>query len=269
VPVSFGDVQISVPATWDITFGCPTGPGSVYLGSATKDFCPLEVSVNTVVLATATSASFPSASPGVVNHIPIEWLNPSDTAMQVPSLDASVDATGPLAGEVLGTLTYSPRAVTLAPGASPSVPRSWYRVSFGGLSAAVPRSWPVEHQADWSLGCSPINLSLSEQQVLLSLGTTELAPSCPDLSSSNLSLPTYHDGLVIDPGPYGPIPADASFGPCLHIHRLRVCPTTTDAYGVLVLSIHVPGATRPVAVEIGLAGSGITARTILDSLRAG
>ena len=56
---------------------------------------------------------------------------------------------------------------------------------------------------------------------------------------------------------------------CLHIHRLRVCPTTTDPYSVLVLSVHIPDATRPVAVEVGLAGSGITARTILDSLRAG
>jgi hypothetical protein len=203
----------------------------------------------------------------VVNHIPIEWLNSSDTYMQVPSLDASVDATGPLASKVLHTMTYSPRAVALAGGVSLAVPRSWHRVSFGGLSAAVPRSWSIERQAIWPLGCSPINLNLSEQGVLLSAGTSELAPHCPALVGGVMAIPVYHDGLVIDPGPYGPIPAGASLDSCMHVHRLRVCPTTTDLYSVLVLSVHVAGASRPVGVEIGLVGSGVTARAILDSLR--
>jgi hypothetical protein len=131
----------------------------------------------------------------------------------------------------------------------------------------VPGSCPFDHQADWSFSCAPINLSLSEQ--LLSNGTREIAPSCPEFLSSYMGLPIPHGGLLIDAGPYGPILSDTTFGPCLHIHGLRLCPTTTDRYSILVLSAQVPGTSRPMAVEIGLTGTGLTACIILDSLRAG
>jgi hypothetical protein len=74
-------------------------------------------------------------------------------------------------------------------------------------------------------------------------------------------------GAVIDPGPNGPITQGKQFAPCLTINGLTVCPTTTDNFGVLVLSIHVPDKSVPVAVEIGLGDSGTAARTILHSLQ--
>ena len=54
---------------------------------------------------------------------------------------------------------------------------------------------------------------------------------------------------------------------CLSIHGLKVCPATSPAYSILVLKVNVPGRSKPVIVSIGLAGSGMVARTILYSLR--
>jgi len=39
--------------------------------------------------------------------------------------------------------------------------------------------------------------------------------------------------------------------------------------GVLDMSIFVPGRPRPTVVKIGLAGNGLIARTIFDSIRPG
>jgi len=76
------------------------------------------------------------------------------------------------------------------------------------------------------------------------------------------------NGVVIDPGQYGPLQGSPDFGRCLSIHGLSVCPTVRSHYGVLVLAVHIPGMAHPVAVEIGLAGNGVVARTILYSLGA-
>jgi len=266
VPVAFGDVQVSVPATWDIVFGCPIGMGSIYLGGTPKLFCQNEpVGTDVVVLGNARTASSAYGSPAVVNGISVQWLDPDDTIMQIPSLNASVSATGPLGAKVFQTVTYSPRAVVLASGTPPVVPTGWHRVSFGGLSAAVPKSWPIDRRTDWPIDCVPVNLNFSEHNVLLSAGTAEFPPACPNIS--HLGVPTPMDGFAIDPGPDGPL-TNASFGSCLRIHGLRVCPTRNDLDSVLVFSANLPRRNRPTAVEIGLAGSGLTARTILDSLRA-
>jgi hypothetical protein len=266
VPVAFNDVQISVPATWDITFGCPEMTGNVYLGHATTSMCPDEaVGLDIVVLGTEDASPPTEVSPEVINGLTAYWLGPDDGTLIIPALHAFVDATGPSAGEVLHTVTYSPRAVALARGTSPAVPSGWHRVSFGGLSAAVPRSWAIVHRSDWAVTCDPTDLSLSGKGVLLSAGKAVFPPACPDITHVVVPIPT--DGLVIDSGGYGPIASD-SFGPCLRIHRLRACPATANGSSVLVLAVHAPGRSRPAAVEIGLAGSGMTARTIIDSLRA-
>jgi len=266
VPVAFDNVQISVPATWDVTFGCPHGTGSVYLGGPPKMFCPeAAASPNVVVIDTDASPPPKGVAPEIINGITVYRLTPDDGTVLIPSMRVSVDATGPSADEVLHTVTYAPRAVALSRGSYPRVPRSWHRVSFGGLSAAVPRTWPIEDTSRVPFGCSPLRLSLGVTGVVLSAGTTGSAFSCA--ATSYVTVPIPVDGLIIDPGRFGPIPAGASFGTCMGIHRLQVCPTTVDRYGVLVLSVRLPGRPRTTSVEIGLAGSGLIARIILGSLR--
>jgi len=267
VPVAYGDIQVSVPATWDIDLGCPLATGNVYLGPVPKLYCPSEPpGLDIVVLGADTSPPPAGATATVINHITVDMVGPDDTSMVIPVLHASVSASGPLAGAVLHTVTYSPRAVALATGTSPAVPAHWRRLSFGGLSAAVPRSWGIDRRPDVPVHCAPIDVSLPEPGVVLTTGTVESVRACPAMSSQAVSVPT--DGLVVDPGPDGPLPAHASFGPCSPVHGLRVCSTSSDRDSILVVGVLVPGRIRPIAVEIGLAGSGVTARTILGSLRA-
>ena len=56
---------------------------------------------------------------------------------------------------------------------------------------------------------------------------------------------------------------------CLVLHGLTACPATSPAYSILVVRVNVPGRDKPVFFSIGLAGNGMVARTILDSVQAG
>jgi len=49
---------------------------------------------------------------------------------------------------------------------------------------------------------------------------------------------------------------------------LRICIAAVPNTSVLVVRVTVPGRQRPVIVSIGLAGNGMTTRTILNSMRA-
>ncbi len=101
--------------------------------------------------------------------------------------------------------------------------------------------------------------------VLLDTGVQSVPYNCPEMrigAKSSIG-PIY--GLVIDPGQYGPL--YNGFGnPCLRINGLYACEATYG--GILLVGVHLPGVTRPVAVEIGLAGGGKVARTILYSIRS-
>ncbi len=181
-----------------------------------------------------------------------------------PSLDTAIMVEGPLASSVLHTLTYSPRSVALAAGSAPPIPPSWHRVSFGRISAAVPESWPVLSEQGWG-GCLPTNLSLRRPAVVFNSGTMEDAPSCPLFPNIAVEKPT--DGLLIDPGRYGPTESETkTVESCISVNHLSVCPTSADRYGVFVASVHIPGSGKAGAIEVGLSGNGMTARTILHSL---
>jgi hypothetical protein len=55
--------------------------------------------------------------------------------------------------------------------------------------------------------------------------------------------------------------------PCLRLHRLRACISQQPgSLGWLTLSAFPAGASRPTIVRIGLAGSGVVSREILDSI---
>ena len=265
VPVAYGNLQISVPPTWIINGGCSVdGQGSIYFGTTPKQVCTSRS--NIVVLRSDDTSLQPDGTQRSINGIPVSWLGPENNTLRVPSLHGSVDVFGPLANEVSNTLSASPRAVALASDPAPTIPRSWHRVSVGGLSAAVPRSWPVQRPVGWSYGCPPTDLTLGQTRVVLTTETVAETASCPPLDYTSVEAP--RDGLVVDASSYGAFGSNQTYGPCIEVNGLSVCPTTSDPYGVLVASVHVPGRSTPVVVEIGLAGDGMTARTILHSLRA-
>ncbi len=278
LPVAYGDAQLSVPADWRLerSEGCPGAGGAaglVSLGTPPPGTfsCPAELAAASSLLIeplVSPGLSSSGQKPVVVNGIEVyaQFGAPGSGGYQVPSLGVQVEASGPLSARILATLTRSPRAVAFAPGRAPAVPATWHRLSFGGVSLSVPAAWPVETATSWSDGCSPLRLSLGTTSVELNWGRRMLALPCPMLVGPGpITAPV--DGVVVDPGRYGPLDSSGGTGPCTRVGGLTACPTTTDLYGVLVLSVTVPGSARPVAVEIGLAGTGVTARTILRSLR--
>lgn len=142
---------------------------------------------------------------------------------------------------------------------------------------AVPADWPVQHTSSLG-GCGSSYRTLaSPSAVVFDTGTLSTAlERCP---AGPAELPVGQEiaanGIVIDPGPYGPLQGNDSFGRCLHINDVTACPTATNHYGVSVLTVDVPANNGPtgvnmdrVAVEIGLAGNGMVARTMLYSMRA-
>jgi hypothetical protein len=165
--------------------------------------------------------------------------------------------------------TSKPTAVTPA-----SAPASWKKVTFGGLTMYAPGNWPMTSQTAWA-DCSTASQPLFKaDSVMLDAGLRPAAAYyCPEITATSRIPPVY--GLVIDPGQFGPLgnavgiePAVSGFGKCLQIRNLSACPTSTNYGGILVLAVHIPGRTQPVAVEIGLAGGGVVAHTILYSMRA-
>jgi hypothetical protein len=137
-------------------------------------------------------------------------------------------------------------------------------VAFAGLSFSVPADWAVERTETWNL-CGPVQVAI-RQGVTLDTDKTFLALPCP----APLSFPvTPSDGVRVDSGAQGPTGLFSAGGACIHAAGLTTCPSSTPDYSILLLRVTVPGRVTPVSVSVGLAGSGMVARTILCSLRAG
>jgi hypothetical protein len=293
VPVDYGDAQLSVPADWYVTLdGCeaPNAPGTMMLqrpsSAATTPGqgspCPIDTapgagSSGVKVGPIEMSGRFTNPPPVVINGIVVDIAGetacaasgPCPTWYVVPSLGVEIVDDENLGDRtpVIDTLTHSPRAVALASGSVPPVRAGWHLVSFGGISVRVPAQWSVQELSNWTTGCG-FEFVMNESGVTFDRGSTSILPSCPSQSLGGQPTQVPKDGLLIDPGMYGPVLPDTAFGTCLNIHELSVCPSVSDPYGILVAAVHLPGRAQPVAVEIGLAGTGVTARGMLYSLRA-
>ena len=138
------------------------------------------------------------------------------------------------------------------------------------MSIAVPSIWLTKPEPTWpSCGESDVGTGLGPPWAdVAELYTgTHLGPpySCVPLEWLPLTL-IPDNGLVVDPGPYGPLDLKQKTSQCFDINGVTACSVKSDVSDVLVLAVNVPGKTQPVAVDIGLAGSGETARTILYSI---
>lgn len=277
VPVAYGKAQISVPQSWLIETYVECNPTSQGFHSTTYgiafvsghyQFSPGEcqgLAKNRALVPNTTSIGPEvgfnhSVRHSTVNGITVYWTSPEDSGFVVPSLQVEVSATGPLANRVLHTLTQSPRSVALAAAPPPPIPSSWHRVSFGGISVAVPREWPIQSTALFGLGyCGPYASLTSPPTVVFETGSHLESFWCPAEGIPSEVSPVS-DGLIIDPGPYSPIRGVTSFGQCLSVSGMQVCPTGVDEFGYLIVAVHLPGKSQPVAVEIGLGGNGMVAR---------
>ena len=278
IPVAYGDAQVSVPPGSAVGQGpcaSPSAPVTVFLSVGQVGSCPNEPTGLTIVriqpMSPPTGETAPTA---IINGIPVSpgYGSPSTLWYSVPALGVTVDGTGPLARQVLETLARSPRALAVGAGRSPRTPASWHRVSFEGVSVAVPGSWPVQRVAGVRSGCGP-DFTLrdatgnhpSEPVAVLSLGKSMPAFSCPAYGGP-VPVIAPVDGVVVNGGAQGALLGTTGSRRCPTRAGLRVCMVSGAPYGVLVLSVTSKDG-KTMAVEIGLAGDGHMARTILFSLR--
>ena len=210
--------------------------------------------------------------PEVINGI---FVYPYPTGPQssylVPSLGIEIAVAGSLGQRVLHTLTWSPRAVVLAQGSSPLSPSSWRWVTFAGLRFSVPANWPVtQSQVTPGLGaiCRQQGVAFAGRSVTLSTDRRRLLVAfCPRMTPTPQP---PEDGVQVDSGLRTEPTVTLSLSArCLVLHGLTACPATSPAYSILVVRVNVPGRDKPVFFSIGLAGNGMVARTILDSVQAG
>lgn len=288
VPVDYGDAQISLPATFAVAYpgwACPeaSSPGTLFVGpQPTGIVCPIAAPrypSTTVLMRPLVRAdhAFEVPSRHLVNGLLAGELKNHTSQYDgylVPDLGVTIWADGPMAHQIVATLTRSPRTVPLAPGPAPSIPSGWDTVTFQGLSFAAPQSWPVTRTSGGASslgwGCWPPGVAFFETGVTLSTDQHLLPPpSCPDRAArSGVQVVTPSDGLEVDSGIHFQFQVPLSFATdCLHLNGLIVCAATSPAYSILVLRVKVPRRSAPLLVSIGLAGSGMVARTILRSLR--
>ena len=292
VPVAYGDAQISVPAGFNVYYldsecGSILRPGTVLVGDGSVSKCSVgTIQPNGTLVhfhpLTRNPAFWRNEKPMRLNGLSV-YLGPGmDPYLAgygveyeandyiVPSLGIEVAGVGPLAKQVLNTLTRSPRAVALAPGSSPALPSSWRWVTFAGLRFSVPANWPItQTQVTPGLGaiCETLGVAFLSTTVTLSTDVRPmLLPPCPYFPPTPQQ---PENGVQVDSGlRTEPMVTLSLSAHCLVLHGLTSCPATSPAFSIFVLRVNVPGRDKPVFFSIGLAGNGMVARTILDSLRA-
>ena len=269
LPVEDGNAQISVPGSWSLVTGgaasCGPSTAVVILGDGT--WCPPGMGETTtpgtsiVTLSTMETQPKEGKEPSAVVHgVPLYAPSVSPVYV-VPSLGAELAFSGPPQPLVLQTLTASPRAVALAPGPPPSVPRSWRWISFDGLRFAVPPTWALNRQAH-APPCGT-DIVLPQAGVTLARGSA-LAVSCPLPLAEVRPVPRVA-GIEVD-GFAATTPLHATCVGPRAIGQFRVCINATPASGVLVAQVSTPGF-DPVTVKVGMTANGMVGKAVLYSLR--
>jgi hypothetical protein len=270
-PVAFGDAQISVPAAWLVasTPQCgPRVPGYVVLGNTSTNLvgrnplCGQAANMAAIQVLPSSQGQTGHRS-GQINGIPVLGVRPPArgyVSLLAPTLHVLVTARGPLAPKVLGTLTRSPLSVVLGARRQFPVPRSWHWHSFRGIRFAAPGSWAFVRN-----GYFTCPFGLSTKAVILIPPAHSRMPTC-GVEPGTAGVLSAHFGVTAAAGPY-PRAGTAGFEGCGHVHGLRFCYSAPpDSGGVLGVAVFVPGRQRATLVRIGMAGDGVTARTIFESI---
>lgn len=258
VPVAFGPAEISVPASWfvlrDGASACGSAaPGVLLLDwSGKAQWCPPGMGQSsptiTVVTLSRTNPPVPSASPN--------GTYTSTASTFLPSLGVGYSATGSATLLVIRTVGHSPRSNVLAPGSGPLTPASWKQVSFSGLSFSVPSRWPIDHLStappctDHTALSAPTGALTTRPPLALPCPAPPLTPQRP---ANGVEVDAWNGAYL--------------GGRCLTRLQggLTLCIDQSSSESILFVKVTEPGG-RTVGVQIGLAGDGRVARTVLASL---
>lgn len=273
VPVDYGDIQISVPANWKFVDpqACTDGTPDTVYENFSGVFCP--VIRPGPGPSVALDASSIVASPGdllTINGIHVLKIGTDEYL----TLGVRIQLTGSGAAAILQTLTYSPRDVAIRAGKAPPVPKSWSWMTEPGWRIAVPAAWlaagrklgPFNVE---SPGCNGPFLVLARTGPFAVVDSDSIlgwAEKCLALPQPD-SPPRAIDGLIINVKPTGSWPGGTPV--CRDLNGLRACIVGGHPdVDILYVWVHALGGAHPMLLEIGLAGTGMTARTVLDSLEA-
>jgi hypothetical protein len=263
VPVAFGSAQISVPSSWFVVSGgaaaCDSGvvAGVLLLDwSGRAEWCPPGMGPGVPDTSVVTLSRAPTGAP----LSPPIGAYGSSLEIHLPSLGVGYSSTGPAVPGIFPTLSLSARSNVLAPGAGPPVPGRWKRVSFAGLSFSVPRRWPVERLDDAPPCSHGTVLSLRAGPAVALTRHAPLALPCP---APSLRPVAPVNGVEVDAwrGSYLGT-SDCDTRPQA---GLRLCLDRSSPGSILFVKVTEPGG-RTLGVQIGLAGDGRIARTVLASL---
>jgi hypothetical protein len=154
---------------------------------------------------------------------------------------------------------------TGTPGRPAGVPASWQEVTFGGLTMYAPGNWPVGSEHSWGDCGVEMQPFFKANAVELDTGANPVLYHCPRISPNVAPV----NGLLVDPGPYGPLPDAGSTvpgqGKPLHVNGLTIQGEGVAVDGFVIAAVYIPGVARPVAVEVGTSGG--FASTIVNSIR--
>jgi hypothetical protein len=274
-PVAYGDAQISVPPDWlvgDRPACGRVGRGYVVLGTAATSLkvrnprCKQASNMAAIQVLQAGQGQTHGQA-GEINGIRVLSAPPvvrGDVSLYVPALHALVTARGPLANKVVGTLTRSASSVVLEDGPHFPVPHRWRWHDFGGIRFATPARWRTIKSRVWY----PCWWVISSTEAVKLVNATRIVRFiCPPPPSMADAMRPSH-GVVVGTGRYMTLHQPASHG-CRSLHGLRACFTVPGPGSPLALAVDVPGRHKPTVVDIGLAGNGLEARTIFESIRPG
>ncbi len=164
---------------------------------------------------------------------------------------------------LVGVLVFDVSQLTA--GRPAGVPASWQKVTFGGLTMYAPGNLPVRSEQSWGDCGLDMQPFFKNDAVELDTGASHVLYHCPRTLSPVSNTP--FKGLLIDPGPYGPLPdAKLPNAPGLGLKPLHVNGLTIERGASspnVVWAVYIPGVARPVAVEF----EGIPYYTILYSMR--
>jgi hypothetical protein len=284
VPVDFGDLQISVPASWKLVDPqvCSFGArDTVYVNQVKEAPC----------LGDASDGVFPpdngpSVALSVLRAMPSVEVVPADLItingihvlkvglLEYLALGIGIHLVGRGTAAILRTLTYSPRDVALGAGKAPTVPESWRWMNEPGWRVAVPSVWladghdigPLDYEAP---GCTPgvVVLATGQPAAVVDLDRSGFA-FCPPPALPLTRVQKPIGGVIIDVKPrVGGWPGGTEA--CHVSNGLRACVVGgRPDIDILFVWVHAADQPSPMLLEIGLAGTGVTARTILGSLQA-
>jgi hypothetical protein len=285
VAVDWGDLQLSVPASWKlndpcqsptINFGTPSAVNCADLGKtyAYVDVEPISavprnwphISLNGLSALEPAAVSQPASAPSrIFIVIPALRVQVSaDASGSSPTYDSELY-------RIMKTLTYSPRYVLFRDGVPPSPPRSWSTITFEGLSLRVP---PADAALETDVGEFPYPMCAFPFPVAMPYGVTEdMDDQDVGGSSCNFIQGTVSSFEHAEPGVFTDVRVSAGTGlagaeePCFSVHKLHVCPFSA-AYDVLYLKVSGGSMPHALLVRIGLSGNGLAARQILYSMHS-